>query len=165
MLCWCQKLSSSSHLGRHPLSNLVPALPRCAGTGFCRRLDWCPLSRESSSSPQTRWSTATPTTPAITASVEYSSPVLSSCKLLGGIVEMYPEILPFKIRLVTLKRLHAFFGMMTYFGGLTTLTLGLFSSWFVANAHPILWKACFACPILLGCSVLIQLFRNYIWRW
>ena len=80
-------------------------------------------------------------------------------------MELYPEILPFKIRLVTLKRLHAFFGTVTYFGGLTTLTLGLFSSWFVANADPILWRVCFACPIFLGCFVLLQVFRNYVWRW
>ena len=83
----------------------------------------------------------------------------------GGILEMYPEILPFKIRLVTLKRMHAIFGMLTYFGGLTTLTLGLFSSWFVANAYPLEWKVCFVCPILLGCNVLVQVVKNHIWRW
>lgn len=83
----------------------------------------------------------------------------------GGIALMYPEILPFKIRLITMKRMHAFSGTLTYFGGLTTLTLGLFSSWFVANADPILWKVCFACPIVLAGSVLLQVFRSYVWRW
>lgn len=83
----------------------------------------------------------------------------------GGIALMYPEILPFKIRLITMKRMHAFLGTLTYFGGLTTLTLGLFTSWFVANADPILWKVCFACPIILACSVLLQVFRDYVWRW
>lgn len=83
----------------------------------------------------------------------------------GGIALMYPEILPFKVRLVALKRLHAFSGTVTYFGGLTTLTLGLFSSWFVANTDPVLWKVCFACPILLAGSVLLQVIRNYVWRW
>ncbi len=82
----------------------------------------------------------------------------------GGIVEMYPEILPFKVRLVVLKRLHALFGVLTYFCALTTLTLGLFSSWFVANADPIMWKVCLACPTLLGCFVMVQVFRNQVWR-
>lgn len=86
-------------------------------------------------------------------------------QISGGIAEMYPEILPFKVRLVTLKRMHAAFGTLTYFGSLTTLTLGLFTSWFVANADPILWKVCVACPAILGFSVLIQVFRNYVWRW
>lgn len=83
----------------------------------------------------------------------------------GGIIEMYPAVLPCGFRLVVLKRLHAFFGVLTYSCALTTLTLGLFSSWFVANANPLMWKVCFACPILLGCSVLVQVFRNYVWRW
>ena len=83
----------------------------------------------------------------------------------GGIVELYPEILPFKIRLVTLKRLHALFGMLTYFGGMATLTLGMFSSWFVANTDPLVWRACVACPALLGFAVLVQVFRNHVWRW
>lgn len=83
----------------------------------------------------------------------------------GGILEMYPEILPFKVRLINLKRLHAFFGMLTYFVGMTTLTLGLFSGWFVANVDPVLWRVCVACPALLAGSVLVQVVRNYIWRW
>jgi cytochrome b-561 domain-containing protein 2 len=83
----------------------------------------------------------------------------------GGIAVMYPGILPFKVRLVTLKRMHAFFGTLTYFGGLVILVLGVYSSWFSANADPIMWKVCLVCPILLGCAVLLQMFRNYIWRW
>ncbi len=83
----------------------------------------------------------------------------------GGIIKMWPEILPFKVRHVTLKRMHAIFGMLTYFGGLSTLTLGLFSTWFVANADPIMWKVCFSCPIILGCAVLVQVVKNHIWRW
>jgi len=35
----------------------------------------------------------------------------------GGILEQFPDILPFKVRLVLLKRMHAFFGMLTFFGG------------------------------------------------
>ena len=87
-------------------------------------------------------------------------------QISGGIVEMYPDILPFKLRLVTLKRLHAFFGMLTYFGGLTTVALGLYSAWFVANVNDIVWKACFCCPVVLGACVLIQVARNHFsWLW
>lgn len=83
----------------------------------------------------------------------------------GGILVKYPDILPFKVRLVTLKKLHAVCGVLTYFGGLTTLSLGLFSSWFVANADPYLWKVCIACPSLLGMAALIQFARNHVWQW
>lgn len=81
----------------------------------------------------------------------------------GGILELYPEILPFKVRLVVLKRLHAFFGMVTYFGGLSVLTLGLYTSWFVANVDQLVWKASFLSPILLGLTVLVQVVRNHFW--
>ena len=82
----------------------------------------------------------------------------------GGILEQYPDILPFKVRLVILKRLHAFFGMVTYFGGLSVLTLGLYSSWFVANVDQrVVWKVCFVCPVLLGLTVLVQVVRNHFW--
>ena len=81
----------------------------------------------------------------------------------GGILELYPDILPFKVRLVVLKRLHAFFGMWTYFGGLSVLTLGLYSSWFVANVDLHVWKVCFVCPVLLGITVLVQVVRNHFW--
>lgn len=82
----------------------------------------------------------------------------------GGIVVFYPDVLPFKVRLVVLKRLHAANGLLTYGGGLVTLTLGLFSSWFVANADPYLWKFCIACPAVLGLTVLLQLFYRYLWK-
>lgn len=85
----------------------------------------------------------------------------------GGILEQFPDILPFKVRLVLLKRMHAFFGMLTFFGGLTTVTLGLYSSWFVANVHNLLWKACFSCPTVLAVTVLVQVARSqfsWIWR-
>lgn len=84
-------------------------------------------------------------------------------QVCGGILEMYPDILPFKVRLVVLKRLHAFSGMVTYFGGLSVLSLGMYSSWFVANVDQLVWKACFACPILLAISVLCQVVRNHFW--
>lgn len=84
-------------------------------------------------------------------------------QICGGILELYPDILPFKVRLVVLKRLHAFFGMVTYFGGLSVLTLGLYSSWFVANVDQLVWKVCFVCPMLLGVTVLVQVVRNHFW--
>lgn len=89
-------------------------------------------------------------------------------QISGGILEQFPDILPFKVRLVYLKRLHAFFGVLTYFGGLTTLVLGLYSSWFVANVDGLLWKACCGCPVVLAVVVLIQVARSrfsWIWRW
>ena len=78
---------------------------------------------------------------------------------------MYPDLLPFKVRLVTLKRLHAFFGMITYFGGLATVELGLYTSWFVANVHEVAWKACVCCPVVLGIVVLVQVGRNHFMFW
>lgn len=81
----------------------------------------------------------------------------------GGLVELYPDILPFNVRLVVLKRLHAFFGMVTFFDGLSVVTLGLYSSWFVANVDILIWKMCFICPILLGITVLVQVVRNHFW--
>ena len=83
----------------------------------------------------------------------------------GGILTRFPDILPFKIRLAYLKKMHALFGFLIYFGGLTTLSLGLFSSWFVANADPYLWRVCVACPSLLGAAAVVQMLRNYVWRW
>ena len=91
---------------------------------------------------------------------------INAIQISGGIVEMYPDILPFKLRLVTLKRLHVLFGMLTYFGGLTTVALGLYSAWFVANVDDIVWKACFCCPVVLGACVVIQVARNHFsWLW
>ena len=81
----------------------------------------------------------------------------------GGLVELYPDILPFKVRLVTLKRLHAFNGMLTFFGGVAVLMLGLYSSWFVANVLLIVWQLCIVCPPLLGLIVFVQVIRNHFW--
>ena len=98
----------------------------------------------------------------------YAGLILCSVVMMqisGGIVELYPDILPFKVRLVVLKRLHALSGMLTYFGGLSVLTLGLYSSWFVANVDHLVWKMCFVCPILLGLTVFAQVVRNHFWSW
>ncbi len=78
----------------------------------------------------------------------------------GGIVQAYPEILPFKIRLATLRRIHALSEMLIYFGGLTTVTLGLYSAWFVVNVPELAWKACACAPIVLGCAIFVQVIRN-----
>lgn len=85
-------------------------------------------------------------------------------QMSSGIALKFPDILPFKVRPITQKRMHALSGVLTYFCGLTTVTLGLFSSWFVANCNPVVWKVCIACPALLGIAVLIQIVRNYVWR-
>lgn len=88
-------------------------------------------------------------------------------QISGGILEQFPDILPFKVRLVYIKRLHAFFGVLTYFGGLTTIVLGLYSSWFVAHVDSPLWQACCGCPVVLAVVVLIQVARSqfsWIWR-
>ncbi len=78
----------------------------------------------------------------------------------GGIVQVYPEILPFKMRLVTLRRIHAFSEMLIYFGGLSTVTLGLYSSWFVANVPELVWKACVCAPVILGVTVFVQVVKT-----
>ena len=78
----------------------------------------------------------------------------------GGIVTMWPEILPFKVRLVTLKRLHAVSGMCSYLGGLATLTLGLYSAWFVANVGSWAWLSCLSCLVVLAGAVGLQITRN-----
>lgn len=78
----------------------------------------------------------------------------------GGVVQAYPEILPVKIRLVTLRKIHALAEMLIYFGGLATVTLGLYSAWFVANVPEVVWKASVCAPLILGCTIFVQVVRN-----
>ena len=76
---------------------------------------------------------------------------------------MWPEILPFKLRLVTLKRLHAVSGMCSYLGALSALVLSLYSNWFVANVqNTYMWLACLGCLVLLGLAVVVQVVRNHL---
>ena len=77
---------------------------------------------------------------------------------------MYPEILPFKIRLVTLKRMHALFGTVIFCGGIGVVVLGMYSSWFVANVKEGVWQFCAVSLVVTELYVLIQVLRNYAWR-
>ena len=84
-------------------------------------------------------------------------------QVTGGIIEQDPELLPFKIRLVVLKRMHAIAGMVTYFGGLTILLLALYSRWFVANVPSVaVWAASVAVLAIQAVYVLVQIVRNHI---
>ena len=76
---------------------------------------------------------------------------------------MYPEILPFKIRLVTLKRIHALFGTLIFIGGMAVLSLGLYTTWFVANTDANVWTFCVGCLALIGLYVFAQVVKNHVW--
>lgn len=83
-------------------------------------------------------------------------------QISGGVVQMYPEIIPFKIRLVTLKRIHALFGSLVFIGGTAVLSLGLYTSWFVANVDNSVWVMSVSCLAVTGVNVLIQVMKNYV---
>lgn len=85
-------------------------------------------------------------------------------QLSGGVLHMYPEVLPFKIRLVTMKRMHALFGTVIFTGGMGVVSLGLYSSWFAANADERQWLFCAICLIMTELYILMQVLRNYAWR-
>ena len=93
---------------------------------------------------------------------------LVACGLLaiqasGGLLQLYLDILPFKLRPVTIKRLHALSGVLTYTTLTVTTVLGLYSSWFHANAsHDLLWRACIAAPPTVLIAVVIQVAKNYL---
>ena len=79
----------------------------------------------------------------------------------GGIAVMWPNILPFKLRPVTLKRLHAMCGMANYCGALLALLLGLYSTWFVASAaNSLVWMVCMCCLGLLAAALPLQVVYN-----
>lgn len=82
----------------------------------------------------------------------------------GGILTMYPEILPFKIKRAFMKFAHASSGTcVTFSGAMVAVTLGLFSSWFSTNVHnPVIWGLCLACPIIVEFCVALQYIRNYV---
>ena len=85
-------------------------------------------------------------------------------QLSGGILHMYPEILPFKVRLVTMKRMHALFGTVMFCGAIGVVILGTYSSWFVANVEEGVWQFCIGCLVVTELYVLVQVLRNYAWR-
>lgn len=82
----------------------------------------------------------------------------------GGILTMYPDFLPFKVKRAYIKLMHAFSGtFVTFTGAMLTVALGLYSSWFTANIqNPVIWCLCFACPVIVECVVGTQFIRNYV---
>ena len=81
----------------------------------------------------------------------------------GGIIQMYPSILPFAIRRVLLKRLHAFSGSVTFSVAMVTLVLGLYTTWFCAAVESgYLWGACCVCPVVMLSAVFSQFVKNHI---
>lgn len=80
----------------------------------------------------------------------------------GGIIELYPTALPFKVRKVILKRLHALSGTITFTGAMTTVLLGLYSNWFLNHVSNILlWSVLATCPMLILVIIIIQFVRNH----
>ena len=80
----------------------------------------------------------------------------------GGIIQMYPTLLPFTIKRVILKRLHAFSGSVTFTGAMVTLVLGLYTTWFCANVeNAYLWGLCCACPVVIFSTVFFQFVKNH----
>lgn len=80
----------------------------------------------------------------------------------GGIAVMWPNTLPFQLRLVTLKRLHAVFGVANYWGAMLTLLLGLYSTWFMASAaNSLVWMTCLCSLVVLGLALPLQVIYNH----
>ena len=88
---------------------------------------------------------------------------LLAFQVSGGILLLYPAILPFSISKANLKRMHALSGTLVFGGAMATLVLGLYSSWFSGSVqHWLMWRACAVCPPLLFLLVLLQFGRNYV---
>ena len=83
-------------------------------------------------------------------------------QIAGGVAVMWPALLPFKFRLVVLKRLHAVCGVVNYCGALLALFLGLYSTWFTATAAPFVWTMCLASLLLLALVLPLQVVYNSI---
>jgi cytochrome b-561 domain-containing protein 2 len=85
-----------------------------------------------------------------------------SAQAAGGIAIMWPGVLPFKVRPVVLKRIHAAFGVANYCGALLVLLLGLYSTWFVASAaNSVVWNTCAISLLLLALALPIQVAYNF----
>lgn len=81
----------------------------------------------------------------------------------GGIIQMYPTILPFTVKRVWLKRLHAFCGSVAFSGGLLVLVLSLYSNWFNGKVDNVyLWGVCCVCPVVVFSAVLFQFVKNHL---
>ena len=79
----------------------------------------------------------------------------------GGVIAMNPSLLPFKIKRVILKRMHAFSGTVIFTGAMVTLTLAMYTTWFSANVdNSYIWGACCACPVILFSTIFVQFIKN-----
>ena len=82
----------------------------------------------------------------------------------GGIAVMWPNLLPFKIRPVTLKRLHAVCGVINFCGAIFALILGLYSTWFVASTNGLVWMVSLGSLVLLALALPLQVIHNHFYR-
>ena len=82
----------------------------------------------------------------------------------GGILTMYPDILPFKMKRVLLKLMHASSAtFITFSGAMAAITLALYSTWFSSNVtNQVVWSLCLASPIFMELIVLLQFIRNFV---
>lgn len=81
----------------------------------------------------------------------------------GGIIELYPSLLPFTIRKVILKRLHAISGTIVFGGAMIVIVLSMYTTWFSANVpNIVVWGFCCSCPVIIVVAVIIQFIRNHL---
>ena len=88
-------------------------------------------------------------------------------QLTGGVLHLYPDIMKkyIPLRLVTMKRIHAFFGTATYSLGLTAVLLATRSTWFLNNIYDeLVMMSCAACPIILFSVQIFQFVQNWVFR-
>lgn len=88
-------------------------------------------------------------------------------QLSGGVLHLYPDVMKkyIPLRLVTMKRLHAFFGTVTYGLGMSAVLLATRSTWFLNNIYDeLVMMGCAACPIILFSVQLFQFVRNWVFR-
>lgn len=86
-------------------------------------------------------------------------------QVTGGVVQLNYNYVKRFVRLVTLKKLHAIFGTLTFAGGMTTVFLSMFSTWAANNiADQTIWYLCATCPLFLLGTVLFQVANSYIFQ-
>lgn len=97
--------------------------------------------------------------------------VITVCSIplaaLGGNIIKYPGLRKFlgvKQSLGDLKIMHATGGLMVFTLVMTTLMLGLYSSWFVGEVNEILWYVCLLCVSFMAMVVMNQVVTEYLPR-
>ena len=86
-------------------------------------------------------------------------------QVTGGFVQLNYHYVKRFVRLVTLKKLHAAFGTLTYAGGMVTIFLAMFSTWATNNiSEETVWYICAICPVFLFGTVLFQVTKSYIFQ-